>query len=300
METIRYTPKGGRLLPACVVAIGVFDGVHLGHRALLSAARARADALGLPLVVFTFPPEMPGVKTAPPLYPAEEKERLLSACGVDAAVFAPFPAVRDLSAEAFVNDVLLGELGAALAVCGYDFRFGAGAAGTPETLTFLMKKSGGDVLILPPTLFEGEPLSTTRVRAFLSAGDVLRANAALGAPYTYRGTVAHGLRLGREIGMPTLNLPVPEGLFIPKTGVYAALCTLGGAEYPALANLGTCPTFGAREVHYEIHLVSDVPDAYGEAASVTLLKYLRPERTFPSAEALTAQIKKDMEEAKNL
>ncbi len=299
MKTVIYSPGMEKQAAESVVAIGVFDGVHLAHRELLGCAKNEAKARGIPLFVFTFTSETPTAKAALPLYGTEEKCRLLEACGADGVLLSPFPLVASLRAEDFVREILIGVLGCRLAVCGFNFRFGANAAADAERLSALMAAHGGAALTVPPFLWRGEVLSSTRIRELLAAGDPESAGAALGERYRLTGKVEHGLHLGSRIGIPTLNLSL-GGLFPPKPGVYAAYCEIGGERTEALVNVGVCPTFGARTLHAEAHLFRDVPDCYGEEAVLFLVSYLREEKTFGSAAALLAQIEKDKETARSM
>lgn len=300
MKAWLFTPSMKPILPRSVVAIGVFDGVHLAHRELLGLARAEAQKRSLPLCVFTFSSECPTQKTAPPLYDTAEKMRLLEACGCDGVLYAPFSAVSSLSAEDFVKTVLVQTLGCSLAVCGYNFRFGAGASGNAETLGERMRTYGGNSLTVPPFLWQGTPLSTTRIREMLTKGAMENANTALGECYHLTGTVERGLQFGGKIGMPTLNVSVPDGIFTPKIGVYAAHCEIDGKRYPALVNYGTCPTFGARTPHAEAHLLEPIAESYGKNVKLSLLSYLREEKTFASAGELLRQIETDINKARSI
>jgi len=283
-----------------VVAIGVFDGVHLAHRELLHRAKEEAAKRRLPLYVFTFSAEAPTAKTSKPLYSSAEKCRLLASSGCDGVLLSPFSLVSSFSAERFVKEILLQTLGCSLAVCGFNFRFGAKASGDAATLSSLMAAYGKETLTVEPFVWNGDVLSTTRIRELLLNGDMKNAAETLGERYHLTGNVEHGRRLGHEIGLPTLNLSVDDGLFAPKQGVYAGRCEMNGREYAAVVNFGTCPTFGARRPHVEAHLLSPIDDCYGDGVKITLVAYLREERKFDSADALLKQIENDTRKARSI
>ncbi len=282
-----------------VVALGFFDGVHAGHRALLARAKAEAEARGAEFAVFTFYAEDPALKGGKNrLYATADKQRLLEECGVGQVIYARLCEVGGMSGEAFVNRVLIEAFGCSLAVCGYNFRFGAGAACGAKTLAELTRLAGCDCIVVDEYRQGGAEISSTGIKELLSAGDVARANRALGKPYFLRGKVSRGRGLGHTFGYPTLNLPFAAGTFVPRHGVYVSAVTVGGETYPALTDVGTCPTFGAREAHSETYLLAGGADWYGEVATVSLLAFLRDEESFPTAEELMAQIGRDVAAAR--
>ena len=298
MRLIAYRP--GQTAAPCrsVVALGFFDGVHLGHRALLRLAREKADRLGLPLSVFTFPAEDENIKrSAQRLYGTEKKLSLLVSLGVDLVYMCELSAVSNISAEDFVKKSLAEELLAAVTVCGFNFRFGHGAAGDADALSRYMKEIGRENLVLPP-LYDGEELLSSRaVRAYLQNGEVERASALLGEPYALSGTVESGDGRGRTLGFPTVNLPIPESFQLLPTGVYATAVHTAEGDFPSVTNVGTCPTFGERSLHAETHICDFLGDLYGKTVDVKFLKRLRDEKTFDSKESLIMQINIDKKEA---
>lgn len=284
---------------AACVALGFFDGVHRGHLSVLSAAAARARALGLPLLVYTFRASDAPKADAPLLSTDAERAALFAALGARYCVLDDFSAARTTSAEGFVRDVLLGALGARAAVVGEDFRFGYRAAGDAALLSRLMAEGGGEALILPPILHGGAPISSSRIRAALGAGDIALATALLGRPYALTLPVAHGRALGRTMGFPTANQALPEGHAIPADGVYVTDCiTQSGARLRGVTNIGMRPTVAGHHRRMETHLIDFSGDLYGAPLTVCFLARLRGEQTFPSLAALTAQITKDRMEAK--
>ena len=294
MQLITYRP--GQVAAPCpsVVALGFFDGVHLGHRALLRLAREKADALGIPLSVFTFPAEDENIKRgAERLYGTEKKLALLSSLGVDFVYTCALSAVSDISAEEFAKTCLAGQLLAAVSVCGFNYRFGHGAAGDAQALVRYMKEIGRENLVLDPLYADGELLSSRAIRAHLQKGEVERAAELLGEPYALAGRVESGDGRGRTLGFPTVNLPIPEGRALLPNGVYATVAHTVKGNFPSVTNVGTCPTFGERLVHAETHLCEFSGDLYGEVIDVQFLKRLRDEKTFSSKEELIKQINID-------
>lgn len=287
-------PSGKR-----VVALGFFDGVHLGHRAILSAARKRADELCTPCAVFTFYSESPAVKqSAVRLYPTAAKLELLENCGIDEVIIADFNEVRGVSPESFVTDLLAGELGCIAAVAGRDFRFGYRAMGDVSLLSALMTESGGECIVADDVMMDGKKISTTEIKQYMKDGNLTAANAMLGTPYFLDAVVEHGRGVGRTLGFPTVNCPLAgkEGLL--KHGVYVSKIVTRGGTYPALTNVGVCPTFDARPEHAEAFILDFAGDVYGENVRIILTSFLREERRFDTPEELSAQIKNDINKVK--
>jgi riboflavin kinase/FMN adenylyltransferase len=287
------------------VTVGNFDGVHRGHRELVAAARRWADRLGGPAVAVTFDPPpaallYPRPDKAVPLTTLAVRSALLHAAGADHVVILKTDAgLLSLSPEAFFEDVLLGLFRARAVVEGYSFRFGRGRAGDVGTLRELCTRAGVAFEEVPPLVVGGEPVSSSRVRAALVAGDVARAAELLGRPYRISGTVAAGAKRGRTIGFPTANL---EGVatLVPAVGVYAVRAAVGGATHPAAANVGPNPTFGDNARKIEVHLIDYAGDLYGAELTAEFVARLRDTRPFASAADLAQQLRHDVEAAKAL
>jgi riboflavin kinase/FMN adenylyltransferase len=291
-----------------VVALGNFDGVHRGHQALLATAAERAAALEAPLVALTFEPHPRGFfvpDTGPfrlTLPPA--KTRLLAQFGVQAALAQRFDAAfAAVTADAFVDDVLLGGLGARHVVCGYDFTFGARRGGNVEKLRAEGARNRFGVTVLDPVMHEGEIYSSTRIREALRAGMVREAAGLLGHAWEIEGAVERGDQRGRTIGFPTANVALGEHLR-PRFGVYAVRALLDGRESdgwrPAVANLGKRPTVGKLQENFEVHLFDFAGDLYGKTLRVQLVDFIRPEMKFAGLDALKAQIAADGQTARTL
>ncbi|PZD93368.1 bifunctional riboflavin kinase/FAD synthetase [Paenibacillus sambharensis] len=290
-----------------VMAVGHFDGVHLGHQDVISRAVRRAAETGRLAAVMTFHPHPKevlghGRQYESALTPMEEKLKLFASIGVDLAYVVHFDeTLASLSPEQFVQE-LLRELRVDEAVVGFDFTFGSRGAGTPETL----RELGGrelSVTVIPPLVDQGIKVSSTRIREALLAGDVSAAKRLLGRPYRISGTVTQGEGRGRTIGFPTANIAEDANYMLPKLGVYAVTALLeNGSVRPAVMNLGVKPTFHELpgEAKLEVHLFDYSGDLYGQKLAVDFQSFLRPERKFSGVQELVSQIKQDAEEAKSL
>jgi riboflavin kinase/FMN adenylyltransferase len=288
--------------PPSAVALGVFDGVHLGHRAILGTAVALAKAGGLHALACTFDPhpmEVLQPDRAPrPITPLDERLALIGATGVAAVVVLPF--TRELAAiepEAFVKDALLGRLKAREIVVGYNHRFGRGARGDARLLESLAGRLGFRAHVVPPTTVDGVAVSSTEIRAALQRGDVAAAARGLGRPYAIAGEVTSGAGRGRQLGFPTANVASDRTPLIPR-GVYRGTVHVEGHARPAVVNVGVRPTFGETTLFIEAHLLDFTGDLYGRRVRLDFLEHLREEMRFASVEALKAQVARDIEAAR--
>jgi len=287
----------------CVVSVGNFDGVHLGHAALAARLREAADRRGLPAVALTFDPHpaslvRPGAAPAPLTTPARRADLLL-ALGVDAVLVQPADvALIGLPAEAFYRDVLRGRLRAAEVVEGPDFRFGAGRTGDVSLLRALCDGDGVTLAVVEPVVAAGGTVSSSRIRGLVAAGDVAAANELLTAPFRATGTVVAGARRGVTLGFPTANLAEIATL-VPGSGVYAARAAVRGREgvHPAAVHVGVNVTFDATVPTVEVHLLGFRGDLYGCVLDVDFLARLRETRRFESVADLQAQLARDVEAA---
>jgi len=290
-------------LPRSAVAVGNFDGVHLGHAAIARRLVATAAGHGVPAVALTFDPHpaslvRPGRAPAPLTTPARRAELLL-ALGLDAVLVQPTDATFvALSAEDFFARILRGQLGGVAFVEGQDFRFGAGRVGDVARLSQLAAAEGATVEVVTAVSVGGDTVSSSRLRGLLTAGDVAAAAALATAPYRLTGIVEPGARRGAGLGFPTANLGHVATL-VPAAGVYAARARLVGdgapAEwFPAAVNIGTSPTFETTTPTIEAHLVGYAGDCYGRTLDVDFLGRLRETRRFASVEDLTSQLAADV------
>lgn len=299
LESVRLPPGPLHL------AIGMFDGVHLGHRAVVEAALQSARRSGGVAGVLTFHPHPSAVlrpdRPTPLLMDSPTKARLLQRLGIDAVVVHPFTAeFARLEAEAFPAWLRERLPGLAAVYVGETWRFGAGRRGDVALLLEEGRKLGLSVFSAPPVNFDGEPISSTRIRRLLADGDVACAGALLGYQYYAEGPVVSGRRLGRELGFPTLNLAWTPGLR-PRFGVYAVRVAgpKSGAPLAAVANYGLRPTVEqASEPRLESHLLGACPFNQGDAITVEWLRFLRPEMKFGGLDELRTQIRRDVADAR--
>jgi riboflavin kinase/FMN adenylyltransferase len=292
--------KGG------AVALGNFDGVHKGHQTLLARTGEHARALNAPLLVLTFEPH-PRRFFVPDTGPFRltmlpAKLRLLEQFGVQAVLAQHFDAAfAALSAEAFVDEVLLAGLGARHVVCGYDFTFGARRVGNVEMLRAMGAAKGFAVTVLDPVMREGEIYSSTSIREALRAGWPSEAAELLGRAWEIEGTVEQGDKRGRTIGFPTANVALGEHLR-PRFGVYAVRAMIDGQEGKewrnGVANLGRRPTIGKLQENFEVHVFDFDGDLYGKTLRVALVDFIRPEMKFSGLDQLKAQIAADANAAR--
>ncbi len=286
-----------------VLALGNFDGVHLAHRALIGEAISMRDKRypNAKCGVFCFSvhsADCLSERPHPHLCTQAEKLQKFAACGADLAILADFTALRDLSPERFVRDILQADCHCVAAVCGFNYRFGKAASGTAELLDILMN---GAVCIRKPVTVDGEPVSSTRIRNLLLSGEVGRAAELLTEPYAVGTEVLPGKKLGRILGFPTINQRFPAGCVIPRYGVYQTESIVDGKTYRGVSNVGIHPTVDDPDTavpNCETYLFDFAGDLYGKCVRTAFLRFLRPERTFGSVEELQTQIEKDIREAK--
>ncbi len=282
---------------SCSVALGTFDGLHLGHLDVIKTALAAKKKQGLQAVVFTFS-NHPMSSIMPELVPPRiidnaTKEELLAAMGVDILINIPFtPKFADLSVEEFLG--ILKSLGARVAVVGQNYSFGAGGVGNAQTLKEGGASFGLEVIIRPLLTMRGSVISSTRIRNAIAQGKVDMAEQMLGRPYSFKGKVLHGDARGRTMGFPTANLEIADSSFaLPKSGVYAGSVRHGDKYYMAAVNLGCNPTFGGSSLRLEAHLLDFTGDLYGQVILVELHQFIREEVTFAQRDSLQKQISED-------
>ena len=284
------------------MALGFFDGVHRGHRRVLSLCAAQ-KAQGLMPVCLTFSESPRAVMNGGDFFylmTRRDKVKVLEKIGMEQVIFADFRTIMHLSPEAFFHEILVKKLRAKALFCGFNYHFGKNAEGDSALLQRLCDESGIALTVVPPEKNEGEVVCSTFIRGLIADGEVERANELLGARFGFSAEITHGRRLGRELGTPTLNMPLEIDLVVPKFGVYASLVTLeSGERFGGVTNVGVKPTVGGTVPLWETWM----PDyhggeIYGQTADVRLLKFLRPEQTFDSLADLRDAILHDGEQAK--
>ncbi len=286
---------------ATAVAIGVFDGVHRGHVAVLGGLQERAG--GMPVVAMTFavhPDEVvTGMPAPPALAPLERRIEMLGDLGLDGVAVIEFDEqVRQLSPEMFIKSYVVDGLNAALVSVGEDFRFGFEAEGNVDTLRIAGLAHGFEVVATPIVDVYGTEVRSSAIRAAIASGGVALASTMLGRPFEIEGTVVPGDARGRTIGFPTANITMPDCLVQPATGVYAVRCEVGDKKYLGVSNVGTRPTFGGGDETIEVHLLDTDEDLYDKTMRVQFIDRLRSEQAFESVDALIEQITHDVVQAR--
>ncbi|MGE0199811.1 MAG: bifunctional riboflavin kinase/FAD synthetase [Candidatus Melainabacteria bacterium] len=314
MQLVRTTENLALRNTAC--AIGMFDGIHAGHRLVLENAIREARSRGLQSVVFSFAnhPQALLAKTPTALLTTlQDRLTAFEAMGFDTAVILDFDeTLRDMTATAFVHHLLVDHLGVKHVTVGYDHRFGKDRTGDTALLSQLGKQYGFETTVIDPVRvtdldsISGQIVSSTLIRKLISHGNLMEANHLLGHPYGLTGTVVSGFQRGRTLGFPTANLAVPADRLIPGVGAYVVTARIGGTsqpEQPAVCNIGFAPTFEDAEPvkRVEVHLLDYAGDSfYNETLTVRFLKRLRPELSFTTVETLVRQIETDCRQARQL
>ena len=275
------------------VALGLFDGLHIGHRQVVLAAAGELPD-GVSRCVYTFQPDTVTTKaSAGQLDTADRQQAALTAMGVDELFMVDFSSIQQLTPEQFVRDVLHRQLHAVQVACGYNYHFGKNGAGDAEALTALCAPFGIRVVVVPPICVDEHPVSSTTIRQALAAGDMAAARRLLGRCYSLRSPVVAGQHLGRRLGMPTINQVLPSHIAYPRYGVYASCVEIQGTVLPAVTNIGIRPTVGADMPLAETFILDFSGDLYGTSPTVYPVEFLRPEQTFSSLEALQQQVARD-------
>ena len=291
---------GSRADERTAVALGYFDGLHLGHMGVIGAAMAQKE---LAPAVFTFNCDttLPKFRGPEDIISFENKRELMERIGVK-YLFAPdYAEVCTLTDEEFVKSILIGRLNAGFACCGRSFRFGKGGCGTPERLAEIGAKYGMRTEIVQDVCLDGQVISSTRIREHIRRGEIEQANRLLGYELWYRLPVVRGNEIGRTISFPTINQVIPDTNIIPKYGVYKSIVEVGGKQYKGVTNIGVKPTVQHRNdgtgAVLETHIIGFDGDLYGQNIAVALVRYIRPEVRFSGLEELKQQISRDKENA---
>ena len=300
MKIFKTSRALARIVRGPILTLGNFDGLHLGHRKIISKVSERARRLDSPSVVYTFEPH-PLKVVAPSMSPpmivdAVAKAALVEALGIDFMVIAEF--TKEFAAKhprAFVEEEIV-PLRPREVWVGHDFSFGKAKAGTVDYLRHLGEEFGFTVLVIPAYMKGGEVVSSSRIRKLVSVGRLAEAASLLGRNFSMSGRVVKGRNIGRELGFPTANLSTVTEL-MPADGVYAARAIVSGKRHGAIVNIGVAPTFGGKARCVEVHILGFRDNIYGKKIEVEFVRRLRGERAFKSKEALITQIRKDSERA---
>jgi riboflavin kinase/FMN adenylyltransferase len=284
------------------VALGCFDGIHLGHRAVLDAVIAMKDRGFCPTVLTYGTAErmIPSVKNVPELMSPRMKIKLLAESSVERLIVAELEPMRRFSPEEFVKKILRDALNAKFVCCGFNYRFGENGVGDANTLRGLCEKIGIEVKVIDNVEIDGSTVSSTAIRKAVAEGDMQTAQKLLGRPFAIDFTVVHGRELGRKIGTPTVNQEFPDGFILPRFGVYASYAVIDGVRYPAITNAGVKPTVTAERPLAETFIYGFSGDLYGKNIEVYFLEYLRQEKRFDSIDELKKQIENDVIKAQKV
>ncbi len=296
---------GTNLVPKekTAAALGLFDGLHIGHREVVKRALAFSDK-GISPAVFTFETHTvtsKGDGGVDAILSRELKFEFLEKLGVRYVYSPDFNVIRDFSAKEFAEKVLKGKLNAAAAICGSDFRFGFGGKAGPDELKSLCEPLGIEVVEVPPVKLGDEVVSSTRIRTYIRDGEIEKANALLGYEFQFLLPVVHGNELGRTINFPTINQRFSERQAVPRFGVYLSRTEIDGKAWDSITNIGIKPTVGGEVSPLaETHIIGFSGDLYGKTARVSLRAFIRPEKKFSGLESLSTQIASDINKANEL
>jgi riboflavin kinase/FMN adenylyltransferase len=304
MKVVKGVENLSEPLEYAVVAIGNFDGVHIGHQSVFSQAARLAREKNGTAVALTFDPHP--IKLLDPersprfLTKLDDKSEKIGECGIDLLAIEPFTwKLADLTAEAFVETILVNKLKTRVVIVGSGFSFGQGRKGNVQTLETLGKKFGFSVEMINPIQFGGKPVSSTRIRKLVEEGDLENANRLLGRTYCLSGIVIKGKQRGNKIGFPTANIETGD-LLTPACGVYACTVQVKEEILNGVVNVGNNPTFNRNQLVIEAHIFDFNKQLYGEEIKIGFVERIRSEKAFPNVDALTSQIQKDIQTAKTI
>ena len=284
------------------VALGYFDGIHIGHKSVLNKALEKAKEKDLIPVVMLFdihPRKLISGKIPPMLTSEEKKREILTAMGFEIFDFG-FREGMNYEPDEFIEKILIDKLGAKVVSCGFDYHYGKGGKGNAETMRESLAKRNIEFHSLEPVFLGDEVISSTSIRKFIADGEIERANAMLGGYFSYDFKVNKGDGLGRTWGFPTINQSFPEDFVVPKYGVYVSETEFEGKCYLSVTNVGIRPTVDGDDARSETCILDFSGDLYGKKVQVKLIKFLREEKKFPSVEALKEAIGKDIENARKV
>lgn len=281
------------------VALGNFDGMHVGHMAVLEAAKSFESEGLLPVAVLFDEHSLKAITGKAPamLMTVTERNRIINENGLRIETLV-FNEIRDLSPSDFVEKILVGRLGAAAVCCGYNYRFGKSASGTAQTMSEICGRLGLQCRVSGEVDVDRCAVSSTKIRGFIENGEIEKANKMLGRPFGFSARVIDGDKRGRLLGFPTINQIIPEELAMPKFGVYQSVVTVYGEKFKGVTNVGRRPTVGTEKILSETHILDFDRDIYGENVDVRLIKFIRPEKKFFSFDELARQIKSDAKEVR--
>ena len=285
-----------------VLALGCFDGVHLGHKEVISTALSISNKLSLPLRVVTFehsPRNFFRPGCVPSITTKKQKETIFKEMGAHDVIFLPLEKeFLSMDAQIFIKDILIDKLCAAHIVCGYNYTFGHGGEGNPHVLSKICQATHVPVTVVQKFCIGGIPVSSSSIREAIQTGDMSLATKFLGRPFCISATVVDGQHLATKLGFPTANAIPPDLCVIPQHGVYATKIAIDGNKYNAITNIGMRPTTNKNILCAESHIFDYSENAYGKEISIEFIKFIRREKKFDSFDKMSEQVKLDIEEAK--
>lgn len=297
MKTVMLQKAGMKMNTA--VALGCFDTVHLAHQRVIGAAAQNGK--GFPSVVLSIDLSHASTKEMNrQLLPYEEKKRRIAQLGADFLVKAEFSGIKDMQPSVFFEKILVGQLRARLIVCGYDFRFGAGAVGDTTLLSRLCKQFDIELIVIDEIRLEGERISSTTIKKLIMEGKIEKANLLMGHPYSIDAKVIKGNALGRTLNFPTINQHLSKKLLLPRFGVYASFSHIDGERLASITNIGIKPTVGGKLPLAETYIFDYNGDLYGQKIRVELCGFIREEQKFSSVSQLCKQIEDDTVKRKKM
>lgn len=279
-----------------VVALGTFDGVHLGHTAVLKSVSLYDDLVPVCLSFKGTPKSELGQNT-PLLLDDDRRTEKIKALGFESVELFCFRDIKNLSPRQFL-DMIVAKYSVKAICCGFNYRFGKNGEGDTDFLKKYCNENGIGLNVVGKVTVDGETVSSTLIRQYITDGNIEKANRLLGYRYSIEGEILHGFKRGRELGFPTVNQDMPRAICCPKFGVYSSFVTLDGKEYKGLTNIGNNPTFGLDTVKAETYIHGFSGNAYGKSAKIELVRFIRPEMRFDSADKLREQLKIDLEKVK--
>lgn len=291
-----------RMKNRTAVAMGFFDGLHIGHRTVIERAVSYKKR-GLASTVLTFDSlsSLSKLTDGDRILFDDLKYKMLEDIGIENIYRPEFNRLKDMTTDEFVKNILVDKLNAKIVICGFDFRFGKGASGDTNTLIELCAKYDIEVVVIPAIYVDGMIVSSTKIREFIKCGEIERANSLLGYEFNFRLEVIHGRKFGRLINAPTINQILPDMMIIPKFGVYSSKTKINNEQYLSITNIGMNPSIGGLEKpQAETHIIGYDGDLYGEYIDVSLTGFIRGELKFKNLDELAERIQKDIASVKKI
>lgn len=291
-----------RMKNRTAVAMGFFDGLHIGHRTVIERAVSYKKR-GLASTVLTFDSlsSLSKLTDGDRILFDDLKYKMLEDIGIENIYRPEFNRLKDMTTDEFVKNILVDKLNAKIVICGFDFRFGKGASGDTNTLIELCAKYDIEVVVIPAIYVDGMIVSSTKIREFIKCGEIERANSLLGYEFNFRLEVIHGRKFGRLINAPTINQILPDMMIIPKFGVYSSKTKINNEQYLSITNIGMNPSIGGlKKPQAETHIIGYDGDLYGEYIDVSLTGFIRGELKFKNLDELAERIQKDIASVKKI